>query len=650
MDSKKVLRDVVENIGKADYRSAAYVKSTKPLGEYIDGKPGMLPMDRFFKTRWEGDIISNHISGGPPENSTYTPISMKAPYNGPYGQFLKEQSDHELSGRIKAGWSGRGRHALFKRDHEVLEVLTPDGFLGQGGYSVVQAVKCVASNGVEVRIAQKVIQTESDDDVKEILKEIKLMNRLKHPHVIQLVGTYLLARKINILMYPVGEDLLAYMTNIDGNAPFNEVQSLIRFIPCLSGALEYLHRVGARHMDLKSANIIVKRTSSITRVYMSDFGLSRDFTPCGDSRSSGPVAFTRTYVAPEVARCESRGRPADIFSLGAIFSEILTEVASWLPSHALYAELESNFPLLNLTNFRKYRTNKDEKQTPAFQCNLENVSRWLGFCVRVIIRHRDILTLPISEKTLLNMLRDDQSLRPLASDLVIECGSWPCCASNDDEYDQFWPESNMVDTTSIKETEMVVGQLAHDLTEPPLVKRIRDANEPAAQMNDFEEPSPNMAGAGRYPRPIVIEEPSPNMAGAGRYPRSIVIEDSSTEIEGFDEDSEEEPLIEFPFWRGDHELNTYIHSAEGIDLAIFRIRIVQYLGTNATVRATTIEGRPVYLVEASHDLLPQNLAELKSISSAHRERSRNLIGIRKNKVPFKQNERSYLQVGDTVYK
>jgi serine/threonine protein kinase len=82
-------------------------------------------------------------------------------------------------------------------------------------------------------------------------------------------------------------------------------------------------------MDIKPANVLVKHYSTLGtpygqwKVYLADFGLSRNFVS-DDSQTEGPTARTARYCAPEVYLYESRGRAADIFSMGCVFAEILT--------------------------------------------------------------------------------------------------------------------------------------------------------------------------------------------------------------------------------------------------------------------------------------------------------------------------------------
>jgi serine/threonine protein kinase len=137
-------------------------------------------------------------------------------------------------------------------------------------------------------------------------------------------------------MYPVADcHLSTFMEDTsdldDGDETYEPRKAfLAKSIGCLTSAMSYVHSQTTKHMDIKPQNILVKRTDSDLhswRVYLADFGLSRTFTSDDQSQTDGPTSRTPRYCAPEVFHYKQRGRSADIFSLGCVFSEILTTCA-----------------------------------------------------------------------------------------------------------------------------------------------------------------------------------------------------------------------------------------------------------------------------------------------------------------------------------
>lgn len=94
-------------------------------------------------------------------------------------------------------------------------------------------------------------------------------------------------------------------------------------------ALDELHKMNVMHRDLKPENFLVDRTGHI---YLSDYGLcyvpkkGRSLRKC----TAFDVVGTPGYLAPEVlspyVRIEGYKSSADVFSLGLVFLEVMTDM------------------------------------------------------------------------------------------------------------------------------------------------------------------------------------------------------------------------------------------------------------------------------------------------------------------------------------
>ncbi|KAI9724068.1 MAG: hypothetical protein M1812_000786 [Candelaria pacifica] len=290
---------------------------------------------------------------------TYVTVNSCAPntkaYDHPIGPDTKWQAYLRLEGldpspRSVIDWSRRGQHVEYHRGEKV--PLEPVELLGQGGAAYVESVKCG-----RILLARKSMRCSARLKREACIQEAKILDKLRHPHLIQLVGTYVQGNTLSILMYPVAdcgsldvflEQCYREVRNplVHEYRPLHDRSLLIRpllirplddrmfalkkFPKCLAMALNFVHENLVKHMDIKPKNILIKKvddSEDFYRVYIADFGISRTYSDDADTKTDGPTSFTRTYCAPEVAAGEARGRSADIYSLGCVYAEIFTVLA-----------------------------------------------------------------------------------------------------------------------------------------------------------------------------------------------------------------------------------------------------------------------------------------------------------------------------------
>jgi serine/threonine protein kinase len=142
----------------------------------------------------------------------------------------------------------------------------------------------------------------------------------------------------------------------------NCIQAMWSFFACLSDALRYIHSCATKHLDIKPGNILVKKHPSYPyghRVYIADFGISRCFPTLDHSQTGAEILRTPKYCAPEVWNRKVHGRAADIFSLGCVFTEMLTVLAG-----------------RDLDEFSDFRIHGEERSS-VYHATLNRVLDWI---------------------------------------------------------------------------------------------------------------------------------------------------------------------------------------------------------------------------------------------------------------------------------
>ncbi|KAF2816763.1 kinase-like protein [Mytilinidion resinicola] len=211
---------------------------------------------------------------------------------------------------LEKGENGRHRHF----EHGDVLPFQDGDILGTGTYGRVDKVLSLISYK---KYARKSIYRagQSAASIRQFANEVQILKSMKHPHVVELMGSYTDPVFFAIIMSPVADmDFSKYLEMCQQSSH----HTLRTYFGCLATALQYLHRNNIRHKDIKPQNILIHGSD----ILFTDFGLSRDTTGA-DSASSGFTGYTPRYCAPEVTEYDSRSYPSDIWSLGCVFLEML---------------------------------------------------------------------------------------------------------------------------------------------------------------------------------------------------------------------------------------------------------------------------------------------------------------------------------------
>jgi len=199
--------------------------------------------------------------------------------------------------------------------------------LGQGGMGVVYRAR---QKSLDRDVAIKLLSAgpwASPEFIERFRREAQAAARMQHPNIVAIheVGA---SDELNYFSMQLvrGESLAA----LCGRERRLDPRRAARLVRTIAEAVDYAHRLGVLHLDLKPGNVLIDERGE---PLVADFGLARrlDETLPGEGDE---VSGTPSYMAPEQATAGGRQlQPAtDVYGLGAILYELLTGQPPFLGS------------------------------------------------------------------------------------------------------------------------------------------------------------------------------------------------------------------------------------------------------------------------------------------------------------------------------
>ncbi|XP_066359824.1 L-type lectin-domain containing receptor kinase IX.1-like [Miscanthus floridulus] len=200
-----------------------------------------------------------------------------------------------------------------------------DGKLGRGGFgSVYRGTLTVA--GEERPVAIKMLSSDSSaQGRKEFEAEVRIISRLKHRNLVQLLG-WCDSRHGLLLVYELVAQgsLDRRLHSSDGGESFLTWPERYQIILGLGSALRYLHQEWEQrvvHGDIKPSNIMLDDSLGAK---LGDFGLARLSDHGGRWQTTKAVLGTAGYIDPEFVNTRHPSTHADVYSFGIVLLEVVS--------------------------------------------------------------------------------------------------------------------------------------------------------------------------------------------------------------------------------------------------------------------------------------------------------------------------------------
>lgn len=212
-----------------------------------------------------------------------------------------------------------------------------DRKVGEGTYAIVYLGIQIASKR---QVAIKEIKTGLFKDGLDMsaIREVKYLQELKHPNVIELIDVFSATNNLNLVLEYLPCDLEVLIK--DQSVVFQPSDIKAWILMTLRG-IHHCHRNFVMHRDLKPNNLLIAPNGELK---IADFGLARSLSNPAEDLTSNVV--TRWYRAPELLFGARHYTTAvDIWSVGIIFAELMLRVP-YLPGKDDVDQLDVTFRAL----------------------------------------------------------------------------------------------------------------------------------------------------------------------------------------------------------------------------------------------------------------------------------------------------------------
>ncbi len=277
--------------------------------------------------------------------------------------------------------------------------------IATGGMADVYKARMMGMEGFQKTVAIKRILgnlTDSDEFVRMFIDEAKLAAQLNHNNIIHIYDLGKVDRSHYIAMeYIEGHDLRSILELCRQRDVKMPIELALYISNLLASALDYAHKkhdfedraLGLVHRDVSPQNVLISFDGDIK---LCDFGIAKAASKASHTRS-GALKGKLQYMSPEQAWGKDIDHRSDIFSLGLVLYEMLTNEKVFSGRSELSVLEQVRDPIITAPSmkntdvdsevdriiFLALNAERDERYQSAedFQRDLEKVMRNNGWSV-----------------------------------------------------------------------------------------------------------------------------------------------------------------------------------------------------------------------------------------------------------------------------
>src|SRR5882724_6795926 len=194
--------------------------------------------------------------------------------------------------------------------------------LGYGGMSEVHKGRDVRlSRDVAVKVLRADLARDPQFQIR-FRREAQNAAALNHPAIVAVYDTGETESEFGPLPYIVMEfvDGQTLREIVKTQGPLSQ-QRVIEVMADVCAALDFSHRHGIIHRDVKPANVMITRGGAVK---VMDFGIARALADGQNMTQTAAVIGTAQYLSPEQARGEAVDARSDVYAAGCVLFELLT--------------------------------------------------------------------------------------------------------------------------------------------------------------------------------------------------------------------------------------------------------------------------------------------------------------------------------------